>query len=627
MTIAGQLGTLRYDGYNFGSFVTSKVEGKPEYDDAQRMIKFWVWRIKVSFYVNAGAGENTNDALDEIRRKLTVPGKRLQFNLRGFGDFDINHGRVKDVSNGPKILGLSWTPIGADQTALVEWEVEARTPECPNSKYARALSALTYSVDYDLDEHGFTSYTLAGSWEIALTFGNNYTLPDNADNYRDRLIPPVPLGYKRIRQNYKLSPDRRRMDFTVTDQQQAVPLPPGVTQAELKHRITSNARAGFNRWNCTISGSFRTSPEYPKSDAYKHFYLFVAGRLLKARADYPDVTILPKQIDIEENVFGHDTRASISYDMQTVGLDRILAVSGLWQPVGTTWEQFQRSHQGGAQHARGLSQLRYANADDTLLDLCSPQGQSNLYEPEISQSNLYEPGPPPGGNSRSNPYEPGNLPSVPPNDYLPPGVQRPPPGRPWPRNPYQPSPFVLAGRNLYGPGGTVNAYTSWQVYDAWLHYQEVHPYVFHQPLAGQVVDVPPQVNPLGAVAAVAGAVAAQAGAPMIGAQVQAAAAAGAEAAISPAAVPQRITAPACHVTLHVRAQRIGFRIEIPRLTRFGGRDVVRVEENVVNRVARFMAGFPVWEMIVMHRYRLLEPPTTQNVYLANPNFPINGAGN
>jgi hypothetical protein len=195
-------------------------------DEAQRTTVYVEHSLEVEGYVVPNVVTGTTDTvLSTARKLLTAQGGALDYSDKGFGDLVVNveAGGVRDVSWGPHPEILEWIPLGGDGvgTCKVVWRVTTRIPECTSAVYAGAPLALNYEQDFSIDEAGYTTVGTSGYIEIPMTrrTQTDRSLPDSADQYRERLQAAVPLGYRRNSQDYRLSKDKRRLDFSWRDEE------------------------------------------------------------------------------------------------------------------------------------------------------------------------------------------------------------------------------------------------------------------------------------------------------------------------------------------------------------------------------------------------------------------------
>lgn len=572
------IGLLTYNGVKFDALYTSDIQGEPVYDDAKRTIKFLRWAITVSARITPqGADSTTDPYLLTLRQKLTRPGQILQYQAKGFGDFIINNPAVGvwDVDWGPKPELLSFKPIGNNLAALVVWRCTVAIPECPTALFQRAVMMLNYSASWDIDTDGYHIINTSGALEIPLTYRSGNKVADNADNYRELAVPPVNLNFQR-KQNFRLSADRRRLDFTITDTEMPVPLPVGTTLAQVKYKVHSNVGgvSGFVHWMHTLSGTFRVLPDRPKAEAFDKFFNIVAQKInniIRSPDESPirrPCLIMLTNFEMENDVFGKDSHFSISFVGMGYTLKTVLQVSGLFAPISNNFQvvglppvppesdfsayaRWQLENQKMAGHIRGNIKARFGKIGDLLLDLCV----STSTAPTNPSSNIT--------NIRG-----GGTPSKQTPDLL--------------------SPIRA---NLSGKGAAA-AYgeeaNSWLLYDCAVEYYEDDHVVRHKPLAGTLTTRTggDDYSKLSASAARQ-----KDGTESFGPKTD-----------TPDRF-QRLSAPSATLRLRGAAMRVGHQIAAPRILSLDGQKLVQATQAIIPRTIGAIQGIPIylltWDIIYL----------------------------
>lgn len=375
MPLPGQ-GTLSYNGVTFDSLTRTKITGTPVLDEARRTTKWLAWTLEVEGYLSDAA--STDATMSTRRQALTKCGQELRYTEKGFGELWVNNGRVEDANWGPIPELLSWDPVGSNRSCFVVWRVTTHIPECEGARY-QGLAAFNYEVDFEIDKDAYTSRTISGFLEIAQTrdrgFGNR--VKRTADGYRD-LVRPLPLeGFEREVQRFKVSKSKNRLDFTFVDRQRPVPLPPGVSSADIEHTVSSSLRDGFQMWTHRLGGPVTVPAGAPRGSAWDKFLLIVASRVLNQRAaklpeHVRDTRLLLDSVTFSEQVTGRASRFEVVYRQLGTPLEVILEASGLWRPInGTSFVIWQKSLLESVLHERGSARLVLPDLEETIVDLCT----------------------------------------------------------------------------------------------------------------------------------------------------------------------------------------------------------------------------------------------------------------
>lgn len=588
ITLATASGTLEYNGIRFLVY-SSKMSGEPVYDDAGRMVKWVAWTVEVEAFVNEGPGVTTDATLKTMRQKLTQPGAILRYDDKGFGAFVINEGVVQDVNWGPKPKLMSYVPIGNTQYAHVVWKCTAHIPECPSAIYKKALMMADYTVKHTFDSDGYCTQSISGALEIPLTFkgaGASRLVTDDADKYRHLVWFPEKPGYFRKDSTYTLSMDRRRLEFSIVDEEIPIPLPNSLTYCKVNHKVKSSG-TGFVSWTCDFTGTMRVTPTRPRSDSLARFLMICLDRInhtrraiglvgvAPARPAVPGVggiggiwtlpriiagtvglpaigpvggiaaglggeltpTVIVTDLEIDEDIFGREDKFRLSYRLIVSNLADIARASGLWKPVdGTSWVAWQDSIKD-SHGIRGHSRvgMRIAGSE-SLVDLCDKKTTTVT---DVKESQL-------------------------PRQVTGQGSD----------------PQRAAGVRI---GGSISSLyppeTSWLYYKTYFVYNQEGRVVWHEPLDGTVTERTPSVDPLGQWRNMSRSQV------VTGPNVQSS---------QTEDLVQRISPPAGLVVLQGVAARVFHQIPIPELLAFEGKAVTEVDRSVVKTVIANYGDVPVY---------------------------------
>lgn len=385
--------TIAYNGVIFPSPLTKlRISSRPEMDDAARTIKYVVYSVDLEAVLASGnAGTATTVA--QYQQLLQQPAGRLQISNTGFFELDTQLFNA-DVRFGPHPTLLAWEPLGAHLAARVHWQCDVALSPCVlgelNVTYpgipggTAQLAAFNYVVEWELDTSGLSTRSVSGYLEAWLDrVGQSRLTSRTADDYRALINVPVPLGFRRTRQNYRLSPDRRRLDFAIADTEidSENPLANGAVDMRMRHRLSSSMEKGFTEWDGEISGSIRMRPGVDQSLSWSIFVLAVRGRLkwaLDHSESPPGASAASKGVildglSFEEDIFGREHSFSVRY-RQWTKLETILTASGVWQPIPNaswgTWRASVETMWG----PRGRLGMGYAPGQDVIVDLCGGEG-------------------------------------------------------------------------------------------------------------------------------------------------------------------------------------------------------------------------------------------------------------
>ena len=382
MPLLTAVGTLSYNDVSFDG--TSQVTVRTEFvkDDAQRTTLYHriTLTVKAIFVNDSG----TNSDIENIRKRLGEHGRELRFIQQGFGnDLIVNAGQsgtLRDVKWGPRPDVLSWQPIGSAQACEVEWQCVTCVAMCQNATVARStgIMAINYTVNFSIDDRGYTTRSISGYLEIAQTRIGR-TVPDSADQYRNAITIVAPLGFTRS-QSWNLSADKSRVDFSVTDTEIPSPnaYPQGVVKASGRHRASwSRGNKQAHRIKSSITLDIEMAANQSMSVAYAMF-----ASMVRARGQFAaqrGVTVLLESITAEESLFERKASFSAGYVILS-SLGDLVTSTGLWSPLGTDWRLWAMSMRNVLGN-RGTSGLQHVPANDAIVDMCGGQGTLN-YNPQ-----------------------------------------------------------------------------------------------------------------------------------------------------------------------------------------------------------------------------------------------------
>lgn len=389
-------GTFAYNGVAWTSLYRCKVQCKPVKDSAGRALVAREYLLDVEGRLGATPGSTTDATLTTMRRLLEAPAGALTFSAKGFGTLNVNvaGGQLWDMSYGPWPEVLNWDPVGNDQACLVRWRCVTQVP-CEENPSPTGIIEYCFDMARDVDKDGYTTRTISGHLTIEATrrTPGSRALPDNADAYLDKVIPDCPLGFERT-QKTQLSEDKRTIRFTFTDTQIPAPLPPGVTTADVRHKVRWEvSKNGAPPMSSTISGTIVLPVGTPKSQIWDKILMIMRSRwpVGGSAGNTPFATNLVgkttrqtwllSSIEIDDDVFGRGTSFSASATVlgDAATPQSILSSGGLWQAIpGTTFVAMRNSlfaakGSGKPWAPRGMAGLTFQNSDDAIVDLCGRQ--------------------------------------------------------------------------------------------------------------------------------------------------------------------------------------------------------------------------------------------------------------
>lgn len=381
-------GTVSYNGRSFNSFRHHKLESEDIWDEAGRTIVEVQYTLTVATTVFADTEAAMSTLMAGLRADLNEPGQRLVIDAVGLGTIivDPQYAGVgtapthEETNWGPKPQVLAMNPVGGVRAIEIVWRCAFRISDCnpmlANQLQTRPLLACNYSIGYRTNK-GLTTRNISGYLAIpqsrAAAGGH---VAYSADQSWDGIVIRVPFGFERVENDRVISPDRNRLDFSITDRQlEGSALPPGIVEAEGQYSVGNSIAKSFESWNGTLEASFTVSPGVAKSAAAAAFYNILVQKLGELNSavrehDSKAFTIIDK-ITARSGLFSQKAAFSASFIAQGC-LQDILGPGGLWTPVeGTDYTQWATS-MANVWGNRGTAGLRHVPSQDAIIDVCNP---------------------------------------------------------------------------------------------------------------------------------------------------------------------------------------------------------------------------------------------------------------
>jgi hypothetical protein len=376
------MATCSYNGVVFTSLYRSRISSRPVLDEAQRTVVYVEHTLEIDGYITPSI--NSVDAKWEIiRQDLTAVGGELLYYDKGFGELIVNSTLrlVRDVKWGPIPEIVDFYPLGGDcNAARIRWRCTTRIPECADAKYRDALLAYNYDATYTIDQDGYTTLRVAGYIEVPMARDTvrTRTLPDSVDRYRVLLNSPAPLGFQRKTRTFRISQDKRRLDFNYTEEEIYSPLPDRVTSIQARQSVR-NINIGFQHWSMTIDATITMARGTAKHLALAAFLNLVFHRqekVIALAANSDKTSIIPQELSIDDDIYGKSTRFSYTCKITTPkSITALLEAARVWHQADD-WGKWRTSLEtASASTMRGYANLELKKEDDAIIDLCLPSDQ------------------------------------------------------------------------------------------------------------------------------------------------------------------------------------------------------------------------------------------------------------
>jgi hypothetical protein len=384
-----QIGLTAYNGYIFPSGETIETLGytvKTLWDSARRTV--WACEFTITLRWTIASTSTTDSEVERMVAKLTQAAAPLEYQGRGFGDWDVNVTNVRDVDNGPRPISLDLKPVGAGKATEATWTVTFVLPTCDDARYD-GIREFNFTVSYDTDGAGYSTRTYDAVVKIAQTRNTVAArVPhETADEYYEQIAPALMPGFRPVSRRRELSEDRNTLKVTFVDAQMPPHVPPfGIITASIEHTYASQPGTYGFKWN----GSFAASYEVARRDgvvldAITDFLDIAKARIADAAkmrlavggggaigAPIGERAIIPIAFSATENdVYGRTAaRFTMTYFIAGVKLDQILRHGGLWKEWRSDWKAWITSIPFTT-GPRGHAVLAFRPNDDKIVDLCA----------------------------------------------------------------------------------------------------------------------------------------------------------------------------------------------------------------------------------------------------------------
>lgn len=391
-----------YNGHEFSKRSLVEIQMDMIYDEANRVVVGRQYLITVKSIVlpdctvvgddllpgqveGNTAIRSINNTMDDIRQRLSESGKMLQIGNVGFGrELTINpdspgitEGQVtRDIRSGPKPKVLRWLPIGHESAAEIVWQVETIVSPCDDDE-DDGLMSMNYGISFSINRSGFTTKQVQGHLTVAQHKTRDGLSTSSADDYRDR-IEIQRLANSHREQSYTLSPDKSRLDFSITDTEIESPnsYPEGVVSisAPTRSRIMYPNPGSVTTQN-DFSLQLKLEPKTARIRAWEIFQSLFETRIQEF-VD-ADIQVIITDLEIEEDWFTHDYSFSVKYRI-TTDFVTFLQNSAYFRAYPVTWTLWQDAIED-AQSSRGIGQMKHErDTDNDLLTSLCDQTKTNV---------------------------------------------------------------------------------------------------------------------------------------------------------------------------------------------------------------------------------------------------------
>ncbi len=424
---------LVYNGVKFNASTSIEaISLRPIKDESGRTVKHTDFSLTASMWLDArGPGARQ---IEEIMSRLTQPAAGLRIEGRGFGNYQLNFGRLADVRWGPFCTECKIVSRGPNQSVKLMWSVEWSTMTCGDAVTNRGTfpHEFCWRARYEIDKAGYTNRVISGFVSVPATRINagDRRLPWTVDEMREQISPPLLPGFRRIPGEFEINFAKTRCDFTIRDEEFRgnVP-PPNIIDGSLSYTLDQEPGKAYSWW-ATLSASYELARGANANAAWSSFFGLVEQRRADIKRGAPGrkpMVCIPWKFTLTEvNSYGPPVvQLAAVLKVSAGALPDMLGAAGLWKPLpDSNWGKWSAAI---PRHLspRGTAGLVMRTADDKIVDLCRPE------PPVVELRGGRRPGvpvaPPPkkkvvvelGGKDADNPFKAGggdifnpNLPAL-----------------------------------------------------------------------------------------------------------------------------------------------------------------------------------------------------------------------
>ena len=388
---------VTFNGYTFNDKSHINIDTEVVYDEAGRVAVKKMLTITVKSIITPTHDSNgpfsgtqsdetclNNDStLDEIRERLCVIGGVLDVSGIGFGRLRVNDYNaaepgfdVVDMAHGPKPRVIRWTPIAGAGAAEIVWTVVAVVPPCERED---DLKSMNFNIGFSVNEKGYTTRRVSGFLEVV----NSDISPGfrrSADDFRGRIVVAKITNAHRT-QNFDLSADRSRLDFSIVDTEIESPnsYPPDVVliSAPLTLRIPKPHKGSVHSTS-RLNVNLELTATASRIRAFEIFAAIFRNRTEDYPTDGNTSRVIIQELTITEDPFSNQYRFAISW-IVTMNFEQLLLSSGLFKAFNVDWATWSAS-MNQVQANRGLGQFAYSEAgqDDKLVSACEDEVNNSV---------------------------------------------------------------------------------------------------------------------------------------------------------------------------------------------------------------------------------------------------------
>lgn len=386
MAVLPAQGEISYNNFTFGpESETIGVSIKPILDVARRTVitnqyEFVIKSTIALTKAQTDAGATDLDVtLDSIRSKLTQSGCKFVYSGKGFGDIQINTDQI-DMNWGPIPEELSWKPVGGNYAGEIIWKVSFQTLDCNGAEFTFGIMAFNYTVEFTQGHDRMTNRNVSGYLQIPMTRPSpgSKLLTDSADNYYDKIVPEIPLGFRRENERRQINEAKTKLTFSFRDVMLKMPILYGLIDMDLRHEQHNQPVNQFRTKEGRFSFNCEVAFDYPMGIAALHFnFLMIDYFGFFAQSGHSWIFWT---YTAEENKQKRTASFSVTYRLiRPNEFETIMGPIGFWRPVPQyvkfDGSQFANNRSWAASMSRAMAPRGYSGEivspdQDAIIDMC-----------------------------------------------------------------------------------------------------------------------------------------------------------------------------------------------------------------------------------------------------------------
>lgn len=386
--------TVTYNGIQFGGSDSNykslppmyEFVGVPIYDRSNRAVKYVEVNLSVRCIFYETSVTNMANNMAAIQTALAAPGRTLTIAGLGSGFGIATAGVITaDIENGPKPGPIRCVPIGGQLAWELSWSIAFRYVPCSTgSETDDAFTEFNFTTTWSNDFEGLTTRTISGI--VGIKQHRDPADPNTVDHVAEMLrlngtiVVSVPVGFKRVTNQWTETEDKATLLFTIVDQQlEGDHYPPGITQANGSFSFNAgDGKGGFGSAYCVLNMTLKTAPGAQRDLAGRLFMAIALSKQADIGTALGDTKqLVPLKLSITTGMFdsARTTQCSMVWMLTATSLTALLTAADIWKPIN----QLYKIDAGTVNPTSGTGDLQdYSDWESSVDDLWVNRGTANL---------------------------------------------------------------------------------------------------------------------------------------------------------------------------------------------------------------------------------------------------------